>query len=178
LGCSCKAAETGDQEGVQRNEAGAVGPECVRVWEDEFRHLHVKVGDEEFERVRPVQLFPVSEKVDYVSFLDGDGEEVALVRQPGNLDKDSRRALQRALEQMYYVARITRVDSVTEKMGITHWQVMTDRGYAEFEVVHREHIRRLPGGRYLINDVDGNRFEIENVADLDPRSRGLIHSET
>jgi hypothetical protein len=78
---------------------------------------------------------------------------------------------------MYYVAHITRVDSITEKMGVGHWKVMTDRGYAAFEVVDRRNIRRLPGDRVVIADADGNRFEIEDTTELDERSQRLIFSE-
>jgi len=165
-------------EDVERNEAGAIPPDRVRVWEDEFHRLHVSVADTEFENLRPVQCFPVSSKTDYVSFLDEDGKELLLLAHPDGLDKDSLHALRHVLEKMYYLAKITRVDSISETMGVSHWQVMTDRGYAAFEVVGREHIRQLPGRRYLITDVDGNRFEIEDTARLDARSQALIYSET
>ncbi len=159
-------------------KAGAVQPDGVQVWEDEFHRLHISFDGEEHEGVRPVRVFPVSGKADYVSFLGDDGKEVLLLAHPDKLHEESRRTLCNALEKMYYVAKITRVDAISERMGVTHWRVMTDRGYAEFEVVHRENIRRLPGGRFLITDADGNRFEIEDVSALDIRSRKLIFSET
>jgi len=48
-------------------------------------------------------------------------------------------------------------------MGVTNWETQTDHGYATFEVVDREYIRKLPGGRYIIADADGNRFELPNL---------------
>ena len=64
-------------------------------------------------------------------------------------------------------------------MGVSEWEVKTDRGYAKFEVVDRtEHIRKLPGGRVMIVDADGNRFEIEDVSRLDERSQTLVRTET
>jgi len=148
--------------------AAVIQPDRVRVWEDEFHHLCVSVDGEETIDTRAVHAFPVSLMADYVSFLDTDGKEVALVAHPHKLDKASRRVLRETLAKMYYLARITQVYSVKEKMGVTEWQVMTDRGYASFEVVDRQHIRPLPG----------NRFEIENAAELDDRSLALIRSET
>ncbi|MHC4480943.1 MAG: DUF1854 domain-containing protein [Planctomycetota bacterium] len=154
-------------------------PDRMKVWEDAFHVLHLRVDGKEYENVRPRRVFPLSEKADYVSFLDGDDKEVALLTEPQKLDKESRDALDKALEQVYYVARILRVDSITEAMGVTKWEAETDRGYAAFEVVdRRQHIRKLPGGRLVIMDADGNRFEVERVADLDERSQTLIHSET
>ncbi len=160
------------------SDAGTVSPERVRVWEDEFHVLHVSVDGEQYDNVRAVKVFPISGKADYVSFLGEKSKEVVLLANPRKLDKESRRALDRALERMYYVAKITRVDSVKEVMGISNWEAQTDRGYATFEIVdRRQHIRKLPGGRYLITDADGNRFEIEDISRLDPRSQAIIHSE-
>jgi len=158
--------------------AGVIGPDGVRVREDEFHRLHVIVDGTEHSNVRAVRAFPISEKADYISFLDSEGHEVALMAEPDKLDEASRVVLARALKTMYYMPKITCVHSITEKMGVGHWEVTTDRGYASFEVVSREQIRRLPRGRLLLNDADGNRFEIEDTEALDVRSRALIHSET
>lgn len=166
-------------EAERRADANrTVGPEDVRVWEDDLKVLHVSVRGETFDDVRPVHVFPISAKADYVSFLDESDKEVALLKRPDGLPAADRETLNAALERMYYVPRITRVDSITETWGISHWKVQTDRGYASFEVVARENIRKLPGGRLIIGDADGNRFEIEDLSRLDPRSQALIHSET
>jgi len=157
--------------------AGVVEPQRVHVWEDAFHTLYVSVDGKEFSNVRAVRAFPLSGKADYVSFLDENNREVALVAHPHKLDKDSRRTLEEALERMYYVAKIKRIEKITEEMGVAHWQVLTDRGYAAFEVVDRQNIRRLGEGRYLIVDADGNRFEIEDISKLDPRSQLLVQSE-
>jgi len=158
--------------------AGAVQPERVRVWEDEFHVLHVSVDGEVSSKVRPVRVFPISGKADYVSFLDEKDKEVCLLARPDRLDKESRRILEHALARMYYTPKILRVDRISEVMGVATWDVMTDRGYASFEIVdRRHHIRALPGGRYVLSDADGNRFEIEDIKALDPRSQALVHSE-
>ena len=154
-------------------------PAGVNIWEDSFYRLHVSADGEEFRNVRPRRTFPLSGKADYVSFMNEDDKEVLLLAHPQDLDKESLGALEAALERVYYVARILRVDAVSEKMGVSHWEVKTDRGYAMFEVVDRNrHIRKLPGDRVMIVDADGNRFEIENVAGLDEHSQALVRAET
>ena len=159
------------------NAAGAIRPEDVKVWEDEFRRLHLKVGDREFVDLRVVRVFPISSMADHVSFLDSIGKEVALLAHPHGLDKASRHALEKAFDRMYYVPKIVRVLSVAETFGLSRWEVMTDRGYAAFEITDREGIRKLPDGRYLIHDADGNRYEIEDLAKLDAQSQGMLQSE-
>jgi hypothetical protein len=174
-------AEVTSDGDASRQEGGydwLARPDTVRIWEDRFRVLHVAVNGEEFENVRPRQTFPLSGRAEYISFLDEEDKEVVLLGHPRKLDKESRLALEKALERVYYSARILRIDAITELMGVTRWEVQTDRGYAMFEVVDRsQHIRKLPDRRLIIMDADGNRFEVEDIARLDERSQSLIHSE-
>ena len=163
--------------GTADSPSGAIGPENVKVWDDEFRQLHLKVGDQEFVDLRVVRVFPISGRGDHVSFIDSNGKEVALLEHPRGLDKASRHALEAAFDRMYYVPKIVRVLSVTESFGMSRWEVMTDRGYAAFEMTDREGIRKLPGGRYLVHDPDGNRFEIEDLSKLDRQSCAMLQSE-
>jgi hypothetical protein len=160
-----------------RRMAGSVPPDHVKIWVDEFHQLHVAANGQEYVDVRPVRIFPISSKADYVSFLDDKRKEVLLLRNPHKLDKGSRQALDAAFSHIYYCPKITRVDSVTESMGITRWEVMTDRGYAKFELTDRDHFRKLPGRRLIMQDPDGNRFEIEDLAKLDKKSLEIIQSE-
>lgn len=155
-----------------------IQPESVKLREDEYHCLHLSVGEKEYENIRPVKTFPLSSKADYISFIDSRGKEVALVAHPHKLDKESRQALVRALDLMYYVPKIIRIDSINESMGISIWNVLTDRGYATFEIVDRESIVKMPGGRFILKDADGNRFEIEAISELDERSHMLVEGET
>jgi hypothetical protein len=169
--------EKAQDPNAPRTSEWLVQPEQARVWQDPFRVLHLSVDGKEFSNLHPRRAFPLSDVVDYVSFLDEKDKEVALLAHPHKLDKASRLALEKALDRMYYVAKIVRVDEIKETMGVTHWDVQTDRGYAAFEVVDLHHVRKLPEGRYLIADADGNRFEIEDIRRLDSRSQTLIQSE-
>jgi hypothetical protein len=154
-------------------------PEEVRVRLDEFHVLHVAVGDEEYSDVKPRYAFPLSKRGDYVSFIGEKDAEVVLVRDASRLDKESLAALHEVMGKTYYRARILRIDSIAEAMGVSMWEAETDRGYAKFEVVDRQrHIRILPGGRFLITDADGNRFEIPCIYELDERSQRLVETET
>lgn len=157
----------------------SIGPERVRIWEDEFHVLHIEAGDTVYDDVHARCVFPISGKSDWVSFLADKDNEVVLLRNPDGLEPESRAVLRRALDRLYFAARIRRVDDVIEAMGVSLWHVLTDQGYARFEVVDRQrHIRILPGGRFIITDADGNRFEIENLYELDERSRQFIETET
>ena len=155
-----------------------IAPHRVRIWRDEFRRLHVEVdGETEYVDVRPTRVFPVSEAADYVSFLDRDENEVVLLSNAGQLDPESRRVLEEEFAQTYFVPKITYVHEIEDSHGAARWEVETDRGYRVFDVRDREDVRVVGGKRVLLQDADGNRFEIEDLTLLDDRSRRLLDKE-
>lgn len=157
----------------------AVDPQDVRVWMDEFHVLHVEAKGQVYDDVQPRHAFPLSGKGDYVSFIGEKDQEMVFLRNASQLDPASRRALDESLAKLYYRATILRIDNIAETMGVSMWEVMTDCGYAKFEVVDRQrYIRILPGGRFLIVDADGNRFEIPCIYEMDERSQRLVETET
>jgi len=155
-----------------------IGPERVRIWRDEFRRIHAELdGETEHADVRPARAFPISGAADLVSFLDHDDKEVLLLQNPGGLDPESRRTLEEEIGRAYFVPKITYVYDIEDSHGAARWEVETDRGYRVFDVRDREDVRVLGGVRVLLQDADGNRFEIEDLTLLDTHSRRLIDGE-
>ncbi|MFH1708371.1 MAG: DUF1854 domain-containing protein [Planctomycetota bacterium] len=149
----------------------------VKIWENDLKQFCVRIDDQEFTDQVPRRAFPLSGKADYVCLLNKEGKETVMLTEPHRLDRASREVLEHTLARMYYAATILRVDSVVEKMGVSRWEALTDRGYARFEVIDTESIRKLKGGRVVMTDADGNRFEIRNVEELDPASRDRVYAE-
>ena len=155
-----------------------ISPDRVRVWRDEFRRLHVRVdGETEHVDVKPVPVFPVSGVAHYVSFLDSKDTEVLLLRDPDQLDCESRRVLRDELGRTYFVPKITQIYQIEDAHGAARWEVETDRGYRVFDIRDREDVRVVRRTRVLLQDADGNRFEIEDITELDERSQRLLDTE-
>ena len=173
---SARAGETSWEAEVGRLEI--VEADRVRVWRDAFRRLCVQVnGGEEMVDVRPAQVFPVSGAAEYVAFLDSDDKEVLLLRDMRRLDAESRQCLEQELGRVYFVPKIVSVYNIEDAHGAARWEVETDRGYRLFDVRDREDVRVLEGRRVLLQDADGNRYEIDDVFELDERSRRLVDGE-
>lgn len=167
-----------DHEARTQEAAQLVTADRVQVSRDEFWVIRVTVDGKAYDNVRPAKAFPLSHKSPYVSFINDKGKEVALLANPHDLDDESRQVVQDALELNYFVPRITRVHSLSETWGVTRWEVDTDCGRAVFEVIDREKIRNLANGGIIIIDADENRFMIDALSHLDPRSQNLVMSET
>ncbi len=122
--------------------------------------------------VRP--CFPWSESRRYISLRDDANEEVALVRDPAELDADSREALEQALAEAGFLLEVIRVLDVEEEVEIRHWKVLTRQGPRTFQTRLDDWPRSLPGGGFLIRDVAGDLYHIAAPSELDQASRELL----
>ncbi|HHW09556.1 MAG TPA: DUF1854 domain-containing protein [Firmicutes bacterium] len=137
-----------------------------------------KTGDSTtFSDVSVHYMFPLSHPGKLITLCDRNGEEIGVLDDISDLDEGSKQALWHELTVNYFVPKITRIVSIKEEFGITHWEVETDRGPRRFQLQSRYDIRSMGGGRYIIRDIDGNRYDIPNEADLDPVSRSLLELE-
>ena len=120
--------------------------------------------------------FPVYAPDIYISLLNGEGREIALIRALADLDEDSRGAVQACLDQYYLIPEIKEVLSCTDRAGALFWRVMTDRGEVQFRIRNRHaDIKLLYGtNRVLVRDADDNRYEIPDMSKLNKRSRRLL----
>ena len=127
---------------------------------------------EEIAALEPRRLFPNSLPSSYVTLLDAEGEEIAVIRSLDDLDRDSRKTVEASLADYYLVPHITKILAVNEKYGILRWTVETDRGVKSFDIRNRNHdIRVLPDGRVRVRDSDDNRYVIDDFNALDAASR-------
>lgn len=132
-------------------------------------------------RYHPVKLrlcFPLSRRDTFIMVLDPHGSELGIIKHLRSLDRRSARVVAEEIERTYFIPRIKRIYSIRSRYGTTSWDVETDRGRKQFEVIDREHIRRLSNYRMLIKDCDGNRYLIRDWRRLDPRSREILEMET
>ena len=129
------------------------------------------------QRPRPVVVrpcFPWSESRRYISLRDDDNQEVALIKDPAELDPASRSALEQALAEAGFLLEVIRVLEVEEEVEIRHWSVLTRQGQRSFQTRLDDWPRSLPGGGFLIRDVAGDLYHIAAPEALDKRSRELL----
>ena len=143
----------------------------ITVNENNLVNLALQNG-EVFEKLEPRRLFPVSRIDEYITLLDTDGVEVAVIRKMTDLDSESKEVVEYSLNDYYLVPRILKILSISEKNGKIHWTVETDRGYKEFDVRNRNHdVRVYSDGRVRVRDSDDNRYIITDYRTLDAHSK-------
>ena len=120
------------------------------------------------------RCFPWSEPTRWVSLQDSEKNEFALIADVDELEPESRRAVEDALAEAGFVLEIERIDDVDEEVEIRMWKVSTRQGPRSFQTRLDDWPREVPGGGYVIRDVAGDLYYIEDPTALDERSRDLL----
>jgi hypothetical protein len=132
-------------------------------------------GDRSYPAVTVHRTFPLSHPRRYYSVRDSAANEVGLLPDPGKLGEESRRLVEEELRRRYMISVVTRVTGAKDRFGTVEWHVLTDRGPCNFTTRElRETVLCDRPGHYIITDVEGNRFEIPDLAKLDRRSQELL----
>lgn len=126
---------------------------------------------------RLVRVFPISDPSRYLSLRDGKGTEIGVLSDPARLPAAARRLVEAAVDRRYFLPVIARILSARDRFGTTRWKVETDHGPKSFITRNlREDVVNPAVGRYLLKDVDGNRYDVPDVDRLDAASQGLLQA--
>lgn len=132
-------------------------------------------NDRTYLKVKVVRAAPLSRPRDYVSLLDGKGEEIVLLPDLDNLDPVSQRVAEEELQRRYLTCLVRRLLSLKQEFGVTYWEAETDRGVRDFVVRDlQENCVWLSESHLLLIDVDGSRFEIPDRRLLDEQSQQFL----
>jgi hypothetical protein len=158
------------------DELNLLDPAQVQLFMDEFDELQIAIeGQDPIGPVSVHRAFPLSAAGDYIALRGPDDEELGIVQRTADLEEQSQQALNTETERTYFVAQITAIRSIKTEYYVPHWDVETDRGPRIFQLHSaRRDLRIMAGGRILLHDADGNRYEIPNYQNLSPESRALI----
>jgi len=169
------------------DELNILDTKKIRLRKDPFNRIILTILDDKGKpekediEVKPVMGFPLTDSEIYVSLCEiKDGKrdnEIGIIEDIGKLDSESKNLLKIELKREYFMPRITKINAMIENHGVMKFDVETDKGRRVFETRYKEDIRKLTGGRIIIRDADGNRYEVKNQSELDQRSMNLIDTE-
>lgn len=149
----------------------------ARITKGEGILLNVELYDgRKFENLEARRLFPITGLDKYITLLDEEGVEKAVIRDINTLMEESRENVLNALHEYYLIPKITRIYEAYEKYGLLKIRVDTDRGKYSFDVKNRNNdIKHLYDGRVLIRDSSDNRYEIRDFRQLDKKSQQVFN---
>ena len=156
-------------------------PEEVRVWRGEDGRVYCTIADE-LTVLTPMFMrsHPLSDVDRYISIRGVEpkersvamGKEFGLLRNWHRLDAESHAIVEAELERRYLHPKVLAILSVRDYSGVQVCDLDTDRGLREVTLRDvRDNVIYVGGARILITDAEGNRYDIEDVDELDPDSR-------
>ena len=148
----------------------------MRLFYEPEGRLRLALEDRCIIEVKPVWASPLSNPGRFLALVDGQGKEAMMFVEPKEeLDEENWALLKRELDHRYLNGQIHKILEAKTEYGSTYWTVVTERGVREFVTQSlQENAQWLRPNYLLVIDVDGNRFEIPDVAGLDAASRKLL----
>lgn len=126
---------------------------------------------EHYPRVYLHRAFPFEMQDEYISVLDDDKKEIGMIRSVCDDFASQAELIYDELSKKYYTPVIKSISEMKDNYGFMQVKCDSDRGALSFGVrdIYRS-IIKCGGGRVFIVDVDGNRYEIPSLDDLDRAS--------
>lgn len=124
-------------------------------------------GREGAEQVHAFCAFPLSYPTKQIVLRTSADVEVGIIEDLTVLEPSIREAIEQQLERRYFLPQIVKIYKMTERFGSAIWDLETDRGRVAISTRQlNEAVRELGPQRFLIIDVEGNRYEIKNISEL------------
>ena len=119
-----------------------------------------------------LRAFPLSAPDQHIVLRDGGGTELGVLGSLSVLNETQRALLKSALDRQYFLPRILKINSLSERFGSAVWDVETDRGPIVINTKSLlDSLTEMGAGRFLLRDTEENRYEIREVEQMDEASR-------
>lgn len=122
-----------------------------------------------YDRIAVHRAFPFTDPEKYISVREADekAREIGIVKNLADLSKSSADMLREQMNIRYFTPVIKRINDIKDEYGFAYFDVLTDRGACRFTIhMNGGSVVRLSETRILIQDLDGNRFEIPDITSL------------
>lgn len=149
--------------------------DCVRFIRKDLTLVDAELQDgRKFENLEPKRLFPVSDSNRYITLLDENGAEQAIIRDMATLPADQREIIESCLDEYYLVPQIQRIWAYEERFDGLTLHTETNKGPVDIEIRVLITGFRMDGVRVLLRDLNDNRYEVPDVTRLDTLSKQIL----
>ncbi|MGN1073871.1 MAG: DUF1854 domain-containing protein [Eubacteriales bacterium] len=153
-------------------DIGILSPADITFYSSGEGFLGARLGERDVPRVTVARALPFSHPERYLCIQDEERHELGILRDLRDFPEDQQQLLRGALRMRYFSPRILEIRSVKDKMGYLYLDVRIEGGDRVFAVKDfSRNLRAIDAHRLIITDVEGNRYQIEDIDALDIRSR-------
>lgn len=137
--------------------------------------LVLELNGEPRGRVKLIRAYPYSLTEQYICVHDLEDNEIGIIRDLNELDKDSAECAEKELDLRYYCPTVSAVKSIKERMGHFYFQTVVDGKEKNFTVRDiTKNMRFISNNTLLIFDMDGNRYIIPEFEKIETKSKRIL----
>ena len=137
----------------------------------------LKYNDEDYKHVTLKRALPVGQPMEYISVTDEKNKEIGIIKSINDLDKGQFEIVINELNRRYYCPEVLEVVSVKDKLGYVYMELkinVPESGKTHIKNCAikdvNKNIRMLSNESLIMFDVDGNRYVINKLGDMDKNS--------
>jgi len=137
----------------------------------------LKHKDKDYKHIILRRIMPIEHPMEYISVADHDNKEIGILREVDALDYQQRAIVERELDNRYYSPQVMEVISVQDKLGYVYMEMKLKNKQNKIynkscaiKDVSRNILTLPQSNSVLIFDVDGNRYTIPKIGDMDKQS--------
>lgn len=153
----------------------------IEFYETKGKMLGARVDGKDVGRVNVLRLFPLYQKDAFFSVQrqpEGHRDrdtELGIIESLAPFSKEQREMVERDLDRRYFVPVITKVLSAKEEFGHTYWECETSAGRRSFTTFDMStSLVRIGENSVILIDVDGSRYEIENLKTVGDKAMKIL----
>jgi hypothetical protein len=138
--------------------------------------LGLTYDEKEYKHVTLRRTMPIIQPMSYISIADHENKEIGILRSVNELTDAQQQMVVNELDNRYYSPTILEVLSVKDKLGYVYieMRVKNKKGteYTKSCAVKdvNRNMRMLTESSMIIFDVDGNRYIVPKINELDKNS--------
>ncbi|MDR2569175.1 MAG: DUF1854 domain-containing protein [Oscillospiraceae bacterium] len=156
-------------------DMGNMEPEKAEIFQTSGGFTKMKYNDKEYKRITLRRSMPTTNPSMFISVADHENKEICVIRSLDELNTEQLRIVSDELDKRYYCPNVIEIKSVKDKMGYVYIELILIGHGEKFEkncAVKdvNKNIRLIDDNRLIIIDVDGNRYLVESLNDLDKKS--------
>jgi hypothetical protein len=125
--------------------------------------IYLHMAGEDYTDLKIRLTFPLEAEDRFIGFFLTDGSELGMLERLQDLEPGSRQILQDELDKIYFRPRVVDVGRLVEEHGVLRGEIETTSGPRPLEIRGwRKNVRLLSKSRAIIEDVDGNRYLVDD----------------
>jgi hypothetical protein len=135
----------------------------------------LKYKETEYKRISLRRALPLGDPSSYISIADHENKEIGIIHHLSELSGVQLQIVLDELDRRYYCPEVFEIKSVKDKLGYVYMEMViggkngkTEKTCAVKDV--NRNIRMLKNEKLIIFDVDGNRYIIPSLEEMDKKS--------